>query len=457
MKKLSRYVLGVCLATAVATLTGSAQVTVTPETGASTLAGAILGPGYTINSATVTTAEPIPSGLLSNPTFTGPTTIRLSSSIVLSNSGLEGGGGEEPPEPSSQRRTDHRRRDRGRSIVPFSLGLPGDSDIDTISGGTSFDAVILTVEFTPATTRLFNLRFVFATNEEVTEGGIEFNDAAAIFIEGPGITGRPNLALLPGGAPVTVNNLFGSPALIGAPDPDTEHSFITTPILTQPVTVQAGETYTLKIVVADVGDEIVRSSIAVAPGQVLVNGRVNVVINSATLDASAPCSGYVDDLVLNGTLVNLTGSPVTLSNVFVEVAILGLPGPAGPFDFIVADPPHRLRTADGASCTTGGLVGSRQSVDLGSQPAEGFIQPGATQPITFRIARPVNRSLRFYVNVFGAEDANPMAPSRGQATRAWTPDAAAPIVVDIDRLLPEAPRRATPAAPTPGSTAAARR
>ncbi len=392
-----------------------------------------MGPGYTINSATVTTATPVPTGRFVSPNFTvtSPPNINMAAGIVLATSSVVGGGEEEePPIPDTLGR---RRGDRTGGIGRFSLGLPGDPEIDAITGGTSFDAVSLTITFTPATTRTFNLRFVFATDESVPAG--TFNDAAAILISGPGITGTPNLALLPEDVPTTVNNLDGSAAHIPNAFSDAGYANITTPLLTQPVTVLAGETYTLRIIVADVGDSIVPSAIFVAPGQVLVNNRVNLVITGSALDASAPCSGYATDLVLTGVLTNLTSSPVVLSNVFLQVAVLGAPGPNGIFDFIEVSPnPHRLRTADQATCSSGGQASSIQSVDLSSQSPANFLEPGDSQTVTFRIALPTTARFRFYVNVYANEDP---APTSAPLRRAQTDTLRRlePIEVNLSRFL----------------------
>ena len=314
MKKPLAYLVGVCLGLCLTALTCSAQTTTIPETNANTLAGAIMGPGYAITSATVTTATPTPTGRFVSPNFTvtSPPNINLSAGTVLSSSGVDGDDGDDdaPPSPS----TAGQRRERQGGIGRLSLGLPGDPAIDAISGGASFDAVSLTVTFIPATTRAFNLRFVFATNESVPAG--PFNDAAAILISGPGISGTPNIALLPEAVPVTVNNLDGSAAHIEDAFSDAGFSNITTPLLTQPITVLGGEEYTLRIIVADVEDSIVRSAIFVAPGQVLVNGRVNLVVTGSVVDVSSPCSGYAGDLVITAVLTNRTSSPVTLSDLF---------------------------------------------------------------------------------------------------------------------------------------------
>lgn len=436
MTKPLRLLVGIGLCCCFSSLDVAAQTTIFPESNADTLAGAIMGPGYTITSASVTTATPTPSGRFVSPNFTvtSPPNINMSAGVVLSNSNVLGDDDDDSPPDLDTSGRSHRRRAVQGGVGRLNLGLPGDPVIDAVTGGTSFDAVSLTVTFIPTATRTFNLRFVFATNEAVPAG--TYNDAATILISGPGISGTPNLALLPEDTPVTVNNLEDSAAHIPSAF-NAGFSSITTPLLTQPVTVLGGSEYTLRIVVADVGDPIVRSAIFVAPGQVLVNGRVNLTVTGSALDFSGPCAGYAGDLVLTAVLTNLTSSPVTLSDVFFQVAVLGASGPNGPFDFIEVSPnPHRLRTADQAACSSGGQVSAVQSVNLGDQSPPGFLEPGDSKTVTFRIALPTVSRLRFYVNVYANED--------GELTdriRRGAPRDASPIEIDLTKVFNEPPRR----------------
>lgn len=438
MTKPLRLLIGIGLCFCFSPSDVTAQTTIFPESNANTLAGAIMGPGYTITSASVTTATPTPSGRFVSPNFTvtSPPNINMAAGVVLSSGDVLGDdeNDDNPPLNPDASGGSNRRRGVQSGIGRLNLGLPGDPVIDAVAGGTSFDAVSLTVTFVPTATRTFNLRFVFATDEVVPAG--TYNDAAAILISGPGISGAPNLALLPEDTPVTVNNLEDSAAHIPSAF-NAGFSSITTPLLTQPVTVLEGSEYTLRIVVADVGDSVVRSAIFVAPGQVLVNGRVNLTVTGSALDFSGPCAGYAGDLVLTAVLTNLTSSPVTLSDVFFQVAALGAPGTNGSFDFIEVSPnPHRLRTADQATCSSGGQASAIQSIALGDQSPPGFLEPGDSKTVTFRIALPTVSRLRFYVNVYANEDGEFQDRIRRGALRD-----ASPIEIDLTKVFNEPPGR----------------
>jgi hypothetical protein len=60
--------------------------------------------------------------------------------------------------------------------------------------------------------------------------------------------------------------------------------------------------------------------------------------------------------------------------------------------------PFRLISADGASCTAGGLVGAVQTLTM---PAA--LLPGQSAPVQFRIAVPQVRRFRFILNVLGID------------------------------------------------------
>jgi len=153
---------------------------------------------------------------------------------------------------------------------------------------------------------------------------------------------------------------------------------------------------------------------------VLQNCRVSLNITGQTLLGNT-CGfpNYAGDLVLTAVLTNTSTQPI--SDVFVQVAGLGYPD-GTPTGVIVATPnPHRLLTADGATCSSGGQAGADQStvdgqVPIGSNTPIGTLNPGESRTLTFRIALPAIRRLRFFVNVFGVGGtACPVALNEGQA------------------------------------------
>jgi len=85
----------------------------------------------------------------------------------------------------------------------------GDANINTISGGTSYDAAVLQFDFVPAgNTIQFN--YVFASEEYAEFVMAAYNDAFAFLLSGPGITGTKNIALIPStSTAVAINTIHG--------------------------------------------------------------------------------------------------------------------------------------------------------------------------------------------------------------------------------------------------------
>ncbi len=152
---------------------------------------------------------------------------------------------------------------------------------------------------------------------------------------------------------------------------------------------------------------------------VLQNCRVSLNITGQALSGNT-CGGpnYAGDLVLTAVLTNT--STQTISDVFVQVVGLGYPD-STPTGVIVASPhPHRLLTADATTCSSGGQAGANQSTvngqtPIGSNTPIGTLNPGDSRTLTFRIALPAVRRLRFFVNVFGVGGtACPVALNEGR-------------------------------------------
>jgi hypothetical protein len=168
---------------------------------------------------------------------------------------------------------------------------------------------------------------------------------------------------------------FSSGAVVGTPTASGTFNFTVTATETTSGCFGSRE-YSLTVNPATVGTPV------------LVNGQVNLTITGQSVEA-ATCPGYAADIVLTGTLTN-TGT-TTITDPFFEV--LELRESSGPAPAL----PYRLLTATGASCGSGGLVGSVQPVG-----GAGFVlNPGQSVPVTFRLALPTMGRLRFFVNVRG--------------------------------------------------------
>ncbi len=155
----------------------------------------------------------------------------------------------------------------GTSSAGPSSGF-GASDLDLVelSGNTLNDAAVLQFDFV-ATGSSISFNFVFGSEEypEFVNGG--YNDAFGFFLSGPGITGpylnnAANIALIPNTTtPVTIDNVnsgLNSAYYINNNNTIGNNNVIEcdgfTTVLTASADVQCGQTYHIKIAIADAGD-----------------------------------------------------------------------------------------------------------------------------------------------------------------------------------------------------------
>ena len=82
----------------------------------------------------------------------------------------------------------------------------GDSDLDRLTAGITFDAAVLEFEFVTASENL-SFNYVFGSEEYQEYVGSQYNDVFAFIIDGPGLN-HVNLARLPDSdIPITINNV----------------------------------------------------------------------------------------------------------------------------------------------------------------------------------------------------------------------------------------------------------
>jgi gliding motility-associated-like protein len=176
------------------------------------------------------------------------------------------------------------------------LNQPGDTDIDRLLSTIpfpapvrSYDACILEFDFIP-TGDTIRFNYVFASDEYPEYNCTPFTDLFLFSISGPGITGKKNIALIPGtNIPVSINTVNNGTT---APPPLGNRDFCTRPgagspftsyyvnNLTGPNIVYDGMTqtlqaisavtpcraYHLKLVIADVNDEQFDSGVFLQAG-----------------------------------------------------------------------------------------------------------------------------------------------------------------------------------------------
>jgi hypothetical protein len=166
-------------------------------------------------------------------------------------------------------------------------------------------------------------------------------------------------------------------------------------------------------------------AITIAPNlaAVNVNSSVSLVVTGQSL-TPATCPSDVNNIVLTATLTNIGSVP--LNNPYFEVIELQKSGAIPP------PSPFHLLSANGATCGSGGLIGSQQSVG-----SPGFIlQPGQSVPVTFTIGLSELSRFRFFVNVFAFLN----QPNRTVGTSRLSTTAARPIGMSVEIRSDDADR-----------------
>jgi gliding motility-associated-like protein len=181
-----------------------------------------------------------------------------------------------------------------------------DPDLAALSGFSLNDAAVLQFDFVPTGDSLaFN--FVFGSDEYPEFANGSFNDAFAFFLSGPGITGpysnnSTNIALIPNTTiPVTINNVNNGTSNTGpceycqyyvnninsssSPATAIQCDGFTT-VLTAYAEVVCGQTYHIKLAIADAGDTSYDSFVFLEAGSFQSN-QLQVSYTGATIAPGA--------------------------------------------------------------------------------------------------------------------------------------------------------------------------
>ncbi len=186
----------------------------------------------------------------------------------------------------------------------WASNAPGDSDLNSIARGNTYDASILEFDFVTMSENL-TFDFVFASEEYLEYVGSKFNDVFAFFITTPEGT-QVNIATLPDGeTPITVNTVnnelnsqyYIDNAYTNVTDPfiwdvrnrkvitnenyqkeEQPPAYFTqfdgfTTVLQAKATVMPNEVYHIKIAISDVGDGILDSGVFLKAGTFSSSGR----------------------------------------------------------------------------------------------------------------------------------------------------------------------------------------
>lgn len=173
---------------------------------------------------------------------------------------------------------------KGNSGAP--MGYPGDRDLNRLVNGRTNDAAVLVIEFESYADSI-EFKYFFGSEEypEYVNKGV--NDVFAFFIRKVGDEQYQNIALLPDGEPVTVDNVnskknkqyyipngyfYGFDPDDAAADPATSYRALEftfdgfTTLLTAAAHIEPFVPYELKIAIADVGDDLYDSGVFLEQG-----------------------------------------------------------------------------------------------------------------------------------------------------------------------------------------------
>ena len=141
-----------------------------------------------------------------------------------------------------------------------SFGGPGNSLLSQLSGEETHDATVLQFDFDVQSDEI-EFNFIFLSEEYNEWVGSGFNDVFAFYISGPGIDGEENLAVVPGTTtPVTINEINNDSFWQFFHDntngnTNIEFDGFTTLMTAKKTGLQSCSTYTLKLMIADAGDD----------------------------------------------------------------------------------------------------------------------------------------------------------------------------------------------------------
>jgi hypothetical protein len=230
---------------------------------------------------------------------------------------------------------------------------PGYNQLTTVVGAPTYNASIISFDVIPYGDTL-KIRYVFASEEYPEYVCSQFGDGFAIYISGPGITGNQNIARLPNGVPITLNNVNGgNPGGTGSGIPacaatnpqyfvsngngnqspyNSSNTYLQFDGLTVPLTAKSavvpGQTYQIVLAIADAGDGIFDSGafieeggITASTGENNLDNFVNINYNPMDQQATIQITEYQDNLTYS--VVDLSGKMMEQTKI-TETATIDL-------------------------------------------------------------------------------------------------------------------------------------
>lgn len=185
--------------------------------------------------------------------------------------------------------------------MPATPNVAFDPHLNDIANAGVTNGIVLEFDFIPSgDTLVFN--YMFGSDEYPEWSPSSFNDAFGLFLWGPGISGPfvlagypnggVNLATIPGGTPVTINNV--GPSSNTAYYVDNQNGIAygdalqydgTTVLLTAASTVQCNQLYHIKLAISNVGDQSLDSGVFLEAGS-FSSAAVDVAVATVSGDTT---------------------------------------------------------------------------------------------------------------------------------------------------------------------------
>lgn len=184
---------------------------------------------------------------------------------------------------------------------PATPNVAFDPHLNDIANAGVTNGIVLEFDFIPSgDTLVFN--YMFGSDEYPEWSPSSYNDAFGLFLWGPGISGPfvlagypnggVNLATIPGGTPVTINNVGPSSNtayyvnnLSGVAYGDALQYDGTTVLLTAASTVQCNQLYHIKLAISNVGDQSLDSGVFLEAGS-FSSAAVDVAVATVSGDTT---------------------------------------------------------------------------------------------------------------------------------------------------------------------------
>lgn len=374
------------------------QLVTTPQSAASLVQNTLLGPGVTVSNINYSGSAAAIGRFTANGTNLG-----INSGVVLTTGTIaNNGSGPQGPNNSSNSGIDN--------------NSPGFGALTSQAGAATFNAAILEFDFIPYSDTV-RFKYVFGSEEYPEYVCSQFNDAFAFFISGPGIPGgTQNMAKLPSGATVTINNVNGgnpgnTGSGVGACGASNSAYYVNngngtqapyngsssyiqydgfTKVLEAVSKVQCGQTYHLIIAIADAGDGIFDSGIFLEANS--LTSKVPVEVDYAmSFDAFNDGVTMAEGCV--NTTVTLTRNGSTAVATTVGITVAGTATEGVDYSNIpnsVTFAPGQSTVSFNFSALADGLTEGVETVDLifaipdpcgGSNPLEINLKINDIQPV----------------------------------------------------------------------------